>query len=90
MDAPSNDRLELVLMKNEPAHTRLWVQTPVGFARRYEFDKEKSLKILGGFAMFLLLMFYFVPAMTIMLFLLLLIVLAPLSMVGMAGYSRTD
>lgn len=90
MVGPSNDRIELVLMKNEPAHMRVWMQIPAGFARRYEFDKDKSLKIFGGIAVFLLLMLYFAPAMSIMLFLLLLIILVPLSMVGMAGYSRTD
>ena len=90
MVGPSNDRIELVLMKNEPAHIRLWMHTPAGFARRYEFDKDKSLKIVGGMALFFLLMLYFAPAMSIMLFLVLLIILVPLSMVGMAGYSRTD
>ena len=90
MVEPSNNRIELVLMKNEPAHIRLWLHTPAGFARRYEFDKDKSLKIVGGMALFLLLMLYFAPAMSIMLFLVLLIILVPLSMVDLAGYSRTD
>ncbi len=90
MVAPSNDRIELVLMKNEPAPVRLWMQSPAGFARRYEFDREKSIKIIGASAVFFLLMLYFAPALTIMTLLVLLIVLAPLSMVGMAGYSRTD
>jgi|GEM_PF-6499274 len=90
MVGPSNDRIELVLMKNEPAQVRVWMQIPAGFARRYEFGKDKSLKIFGGIAVFLLLMLYFAPAMSIMLFLVLLIILVPLSMVGMAGYSRTD
>ena len=90
MVSPSNDRLELVLMNNEPAHTRLWLQTPAGYARRYEFDKGKSLKIIGAVAVSLLLMLYFAPAFTIMSFLVLLIILIPLAMVGMAGYSRTD
>lgn len=90
MVAPSNDRLELVLMKNEPAHTRLWMQAPAGYARRYEFDKDTSMKIIGGSAVFLLVMIYFAPAFTILSFLVLLIVFVPLSMVGLAGYARTD
>lgn len=90
MVAPSNDRFELILMKAEPSQTRLWVQTPAGFARRYEFDRDKSIRIIGASAVFLLLMLYFAPALTIMTSLVLLIVLAPLTMVGMAGYSRSD
>lgn len=90
MVAPSDDRIEVVLMKNEPSHTRLWVQAPAGFARRHEFDKEKSVKIIAASAVFLLFMLFFAPALTIMSFLVLLIVFVPLSMVGMAGYSRTD
>lgn len=89
MVAPLNNRIELVLMKNEPAQTRLWVQTPAGFARRYEFDKGTSIKIISGSVVFLLLMMYFAPALTIIVFLVLLIVLVPLFMVEMAGYSRT-
>lgn len=90
MEALSNDRFELVLMNNDPAQTRLWMQTPAGFARRYECDKDKSIKLLGAMAVVLLLMLYFAPAFTIISFLVLLIILVPLSMVGMAGYSRTD
>ena len=90
MVAPSNDCFEVVLMKDEPFQTRLWVQTPAGFARRYEFDKDKSIKIIGGLAVFLLFMLYFAPALTIMTSLVLLIVLAPLAMVGMAGHARSD
>ncbi len=90
MVAPLNDRIEFILMKNEPAQTRFWVQTPASFARRYEYDKEISIKIIGGSAVLLLLMLYFAPALTIITFLILLIVLVPLSMVGMAGYTRTD
>lgn len=90
MVAPSNDRFELVLMKNEPSQTRLWVQTPAGFAQRHEFDKDKSIKIIGGAAVCLLFMLYFAPALTIMSSLVLLIVFAPLAMVGMAGYARSD
>ena len=90
MVAPLKDLIELVLMKNEPAQTRLWVQAPAGFARRYEYDKGTSIKIIGGSALFLLLMLYFAPALTIIVFLVLLIVLVPLYMVEMAGYSGTD
>lgn len=90
MVAPKNDRLELVLMKGELSQTRLWVQIPAGFAQLHEFDKDKSIKIIGGAAVFLLFMLYFAPALTIMTSLVLLIILAPLAMVGMAGYSRSD
>ena len=90
MVAPTTDRIELILMKNDPACMRLWVQTPAGFARRYEVDKDMSMKIIGGSALFLLLMIYFAPAFTIMSLLVLLIILVPLSMVGLAGYARTD
>ena len=88
MVAPPQHRIEIVLMSNDPAQTHIWLQTNASLTRRYEFDREKSLKILGGLAVLFLLMLYFSPASTIIILLLFLIIVAPLSMVGMMGYSR--
>ena len=90
MVTPPKDCIEIVLMSNDAAQTHVWLQTNASLARRYVFDREKSLKIIGGLAVLLPLMLYFSPASTIILLLLLLIIVAPLSMVGMIGYSRAS
>jgi hypothetical protein len=82
------DRVEIVLKPTEAAPIRLWVQAPSGFARHYDYDRDKSLKILGGAGVFLLLMLYFAPAATVFLALVGLMVVFPMSLVGMMGYSR--
>lgn len=88
MSERPRERIELVLKPNEGPPIRLWVEAPAGFARRYDFDREKSLQILGGVGVFLLLTLYFAPAATIILLLIGVIILFPMSLVGMAGYSR--
>jgi hypothetical protein len=88
MISPPKDRVEVVLMSGEAAPVRLWVQSPADFARRHEFDRQKSLQILGGAGVFLLLTLYFAPAATIILLLIALIIIFPMSLVGMMGYSR--
>lgn len=90
MVAPPQDRIEIVLMSNDAAQTHIWLQTNASLARRYAFDREKSLKIFGGSVILLLFMLYYSPASMIILLLLLLIILVPLSMVGMMGYSRAS
>lgn len=88
MVTPPEDRLELVLMSDQPAPIRLWAQSTAELSKRYEFGKEKSVRILGGGACFLLMMLVFFPAATVMLALLATIVLFPMKLVGMAGFSR--
>jgi hypothetical protein len=82
------DRVEIVLKPTEAAPIRLWVQAPPNLARHYAYDRDMSLKILGGAGVFLLLMLYFAPAATVFLALVGLMVGFPMSLVGMAGYSR--
>lgn len=89
MVSPPKDRIEVVLMNNQPNETHLWVQATADLARRYEFDKDKSFKVIGGAAGLYILLFYISPATAIILLLVFLIILFPLSMVGMAGYSRS-
>ncbi len=88
MALPSKDRIEIILMadKAEPIH--LWVQSSVELARRLEYDKEKSTRILSGLAVLLLLALLLFPAATVLLSLLSLIVIFPMALVGMAGYFR--
>ncbi len=82
------DRVEIVLKPTDAGPIRLWVQAPADYARRFEYDRQKSLQILGGAGLFLLLMLFFAPAATVILLLIGAIVVFPMSLVGMMGYSR--
>lgn len=88
MVTPPEDRLEIVLMADQAAPIHLWVQSTAESARRIEFDKERSTRIVGGVALFLIVMLYFFREATAMLLLLGLIVIFPLKLVGLAGYFR--
>jgi len=88
METPPKDRFELVFLADQPAPIRLWTQSTESLARRFEWGKEKSIRIIGGAACALLMMLYLFPGFTVMLALLSLIILFPLKLVGMAGYSR--
>lgn len=90
MVSAPKDRIEIVLMNNQPNQTHLWVQTTAELARRYEFDKDKSFKIIGGAVGLFMLLLYISPATAIISLLVCLIILFPLSIVGMAGYSRSN
>ena len=88
MSSPTKDRIEIVLMADDAKSIGVWVEAPAGFARRFEFNKDKSLRILGGGGVLALLTFYLFPAATAMTSLLGLIIIFPLSLVGMMGCSR--
>lgn len=90
MVSTPKDRIEIVLKNNQPNQIHLWVQTSAELARRYEFDKDKSLKIIGGTAALIILIFYISPATAIISLLVCLIILFPLSIVGMAGYFQSN
>lgn len=90
MVSPPKDRIELVLMNNQPNQTHLWLQTNADLARRYEYDKDKSFKIIGGAVGIFIIILYISPATAIISLLVCLIILFPLSVVGMAGYSRSN
>ncbi len=83
-----DNRFEIVLMADQPAPIHLWIQVTAELAKRVEYGKEMSFRIIGGVTLFLILVLYFFPAATVMLFLLGLIVIFPLGLVGMAGYFR--
>lgn len=83
-----NNRIEIVLMADQAAPIHLWVQSSAELARRLEYNKERSTRILGGSAILLLMAFLLIPAATVFLFLLGVIVVFPLALVGMAGYFR--
>ncbi len=87
MTRPEN-RFEIVLMADQPAPIHLWMQSTAELAKRIEYVKEMTLRVIGGATLFLILVLYFFPAATVMLFLLGLIVIFPLGLIGMAGYSR--
>jgi hypothetical protein len=84
------DRIVVVLMNNDPNQTQIWVQVNSALAKRYEFDKDKSIKLFGGVTILFLLMLYISPATVIILLLVSLIIIFPLSLVGMAGFSRPN
>ena len=84
------DRIEVVLMNNDPNQTQIWVQANSALAKRYEFDKDKSIKLFGGATGLFLLMLYISPATVTILLLVSLIIIFPLSLVGMAGFSRPN
>jgi hypothetical protein len=88
MMEPPKHRIEISLQPIEAPPIRLWIQSSADFARLYGFDRQKSLQILGGAGVFLLIMLYFAPASTVILLLIGVMVLFPMSLVGMAGYSR--
>lgn len=88
MVTPPQDRLELVLMADQPTPLRFWAQSTAALAKRYAFDKQQSIRIVAGAGIFLLLMLFFFPAATVMLALVAAIILFPMSLVGMAGFAR--
>lgn len=90
MVSAPKDRIEIVLMNNQPNQTHLWVQSNAELARRYEFDKDKSFKIIGGAVGLFMLLLYISPATAIISLLVCLIILFPLSIVGMAGYFQSN
>jgi hypothetical protein len=88
MKIPPKDRLEIVLMADVGVPIKLWVESTGALAKRIEYGKEKSIRILGGAAILFIFVFYLFPAAVVILLLLGLLVLFPLKLVGMAGYSR--
>lgn len=85
---PPNDRIEVVLMADQPRPMHLWLQSTAQMARRYDFDREKSLRVVGGAVALLFVMFLLSPGGTVILLLLSLILFFPMSLVGMAGFFR--
>ncbi len=88
MGLSSIHRFEIVLMADQPEPVHFWVEAPGALARRMDFDKQKSMRLLGGAACLLLLALLLIPAATALLFLLALIIVFPLTLVGMAGMRR--
>ena len=87
MALPSK-RVEIVLMADQAEPLHLWIEAPAALARRREFDKATSMRVIGGAAGLFLLALLLIPAATALLFLLALIIVFPLTLVGMAGFSR--
>ena len=88
MVTPPKARLEIVLLADQSAPIHLWLQSTAELARRFEYDKQRSTRILGGAALFLVLLLYLFPALVIIPVLVSVMVLFPLTLVGMAGYFR--
>jgi len=88
MATPPKDRLEIVLMADQSAPVHLWLQSTAELAKRFEYNKDRSARILGGAALLLVLMLYLFPALVIIPALVIVMVLFPLTLVGLAGYSR--
>jgi hypothetical protein len=88
MVTPPKARLEIVLLADQSAPIHLWLQSTAELTRRFEYDKQRSTRILGGAALVLVLMLYLFPALVIIPVLVSVMVLFPLTLVGMAGYFR--
>ncbi|WP_457797896.1 hypothetical protein [Methylocystis sp. S23] len=88
MAVPPKDRIEVVLMSDQAAPAHLWVQSTAQASMRVELDKEKSVRVLGGTLLFLILALYFFPGAMVILLLIGLMIGFPLALVGMAGYFR--
>lgn len=88
MIVPPKDRIEVVLMADQANPVHVWLQSTTELARRYEFNKDKSFRVIAGAVALLLFMFFLSPGGTVILLLLSLIVFFPLTLVGMAGYFR--
>lgn len=83
-----DNRIELILMSDQPSSVHLWAKSTTELARRYEFDKEKSNKLLAASAVFLVLMFLFFREATALLLLSAVMVLFPLWLVELVGWFR--
>jgi hypothetical protein len=88
MVAPPKNRVELVLMSDHPAPIHLWVKSTAELARRFEFNKEKSIRFLSALAVSLVLMILFFRGATLILLLIALMVLLPLWLVELTGFFR--
>ena len=88
MSLPTKDRIEIILKVDDAKLIRLWVEAPAGYSQRYEFTREKSLRLVCGAAGFAFLLLYLFPAASVMTSLLCLIIVFPLSLVGIIGFSR--
>jgi hypothetical protein len=82
MVTPPKARLEIVLLADQSAPIHLWLQSTAELARRFEYDKQRSTRILGGAALFLVLMLYLFPALVVIPVLVSVMVLFPLTLVG--------
>ena len=81
-------RFEIVLLADQSAPIHLWIQSTAELAKRFEYNKDRSARILGGAALFLVFLLYLFPALVIIPVLVSVVVLFPLTLVGMAGYFR--
>jgi hypothetical protein len=90
MVLPPKDRIELVLISDQAVPIHLWVQSTSDLAKRIELSKEKSIRVLGGSALFFIAALYLFPAPVVMSLLMGFIVLFPMTLVGMAGYFRNS
>ncbi len=61
MLTPPKDRLEIVLMADQATPIHLWLQSTSQLAKRFDLNKEKSLRVAGGAAIALLFLVYFAP-----------------------------
>ena len=53
MVTPPRDRFEIVLLADQSAPIHLWLQSTAELAKRFEYNKDRSARILGGAALIL-------------------------------------
>ncbi len=89
MAEPPKHRLELILMADQASPFHFWVQSGPEWAKVVEYDKDKSRRVAGLVALFLLFAFFSLPAATVLLLLMGSMVLFPLYLVQLVGFFRS-
>ena len=85
------DRIEIVFMDGEARPVRLWAQAPQpDRATVIKFDKNKSIRVLGGVAVVALLALYLMPDAVVILLLIAAMALFAFRMVDIVGFSIGD
>jgi hypothetical protein len=81
------DRIEVVFMDGEAKPIRLWAQARPQQATLIKFDKNKTIRVLGGAAVVALLALYLMPDAIVILLLIVAMALFAFRMVDIVGFS---
>jgi hypothetical protein len=87
MATAPKDRIEIVFMDGEAKPIRLWAQSPPAQATLIKFDKNKTIRVLGGIAVVALLSLYLMPDAVVILLLIAAMALFAFRMVDIVGFS---
>ena len=87
MATAPKDGIEIVFMDGEAKPIKLWAQSRPERATVIKFDKNKSIRVLGGGALIALLALYLAPDAVVILLLIAAMALFAFRMVDIVGYS---